>query len=150
MIPLLICKLKILHHHLQGQIFLNFFSRHYILDTVGEHIKYTQGCYRLGYTPTSFSNSNLNSTIMANSTAPVANAPLTTNVVGFTYIKDYAALTAKINDKLERIIIGSKSEYPMSEMFMLKQAESITVLELAPKTVNGTEYKRFALQSINF
>ena len=87
---------------------------------------------------------------MANQNAPVANAPVNANVQGFTYIRDYAALTAKIGDKLERIIIGTKQDFPMSEMFMLKQAESITVLELAPKTVNGTEYKRFALQSINF
>ncbi len=87
---------------------------------------------------------------MATQNATVANAPITVSVKGFTYVKDYAALTADINGKLERVIIGEKSAYPMSEMFMLKQAESITILELAPKTVNGTEYKRFALQSINF
>jgi hypothetical protein len=83
-------------------------------------------------------------------TAPVANAPFNVSVKGFTYIKDYAALTIDISNKIERVIIGEKSAYPMSEMFMLKQADSITVLELAPKTVNGIEYKRFALQSINF
>jgi hypothetical protein len=87
---------------------------------------------------------------MAKTETPVANAPVNVTVQGFTYIRDYAALTAKIQDKLERIIIGNKTEYPMSEMFLLKQADSITVLELAPKTVNGIEYKRFALQSINF
>ena len=80
----------------------------------------------------------------------VANAPINVSVQGFTYVKDYAALTVKIADKIERVIIGEKSQYPMSEMFMLKQADSVTIVELAPKSVNGIEYKRFALQSINF
>ena len=80
----------------------------------------------------------------------VATAPINVQVTGFTYIKDLAFVTFKKDDKINRIIIGNKSDFPMSELFMLKQAESITITPREPKTVNGVEYQNYRLESINF
>ena len=74
----------------------------------------------------------------------------TVNVLGFTYIKDYAFITIKVDDKPEKVIIGLKSEFPMRDMFALKDADSITLVEKEPKTSNNVTYRRFKLESINF
>jgi len=90
---------------------------------------------------------------MATPATNVANATsktFTKAVKGFTYIKDYAVITVDLDNSTQRIIIGDKLSFPMADMFMLKQAESITFTEREPKTVNNVEYRRFSLDSINF
>ena len=74
----------------------------------------------------------------------------TKQVKGFTYVKDYACITVELDGKAEKIIIGDKMNFPMSDMFQLKSAESVSFTEREPKTVNGTTYRRFSLDSINF
>ena len=89
----------------------------------------------------------------AQQSAPAANAAnstFTKTVKGFTYIKDYAAITVELDGKTEKVLIGEKQNFPMQDMFQLKTAESITFSEREPKTVNGVEYRRFSLDSINF
>lgn len=80
----------------------------------------------------------------------VANATFTKPVKGFTYVRDYAAITVDFDGKSEKIIIGSKAQFPISDMFQLKQAETITIREIEPRTVNEITYRRFVLESINF
>jgi hypothetical protein len=82
----------------------------------------------------------------------VANAPKNYSVAvkGFTYIKDWAFLTVSIENTIQRILIGTKSDFPMSEMFQLKQADSVELTERDPRTVNGVTYRNFRLESINF
>ena len=80
----------------------------------------------------------------------VANAPINKAVKGFTYIKDYAFITVDMDGKIERVLLGTKSDFPMSDLFQLKQADSVTLIEREPRTVNGVEYKQFRLESINF
>ena len=80
----------------------------------------------------------------------VANASIEVQIQGFTYIKDFAFITFKKDDKINRVIIGSKTDCPMSEMFIMKQASSVTLTALQPKTVNGVEYLNYRLESINF
>lgn len=86
----------------------------------------------------------------ANNKAANAAKTFTKSVKGFTYIKDYAAITVDLEDSTQKIIIGDKLSFPMSDMMQLKQAESITFTERDTKTVNGITYRRFALDSINF
>ena len=83
------------------------------------------------------------------SVANATNATFTKPVKGFTYVRDFAAITIELYGKLERVIIGSKDQFPMRDMFELKQAESVTIMEIDPRTVNGQTYRRFVLQSIN-
>lgn len=71
-------------------------------------------------------------------------------VKGFTYMRDYAAITVNIDDSVQKVIIGSKTDFPMTEMFQLKQAESVELEEREPKEVNGVKYRNFRLLSINF
>lgn len=87
-----------------------------------------------------------------NETLAGADAPksFTISVKGFTYKKDYAFLTVNIESTLQSVLIGTKEQFPMSEMFQLKQAESVTLTERDPRTVNGVEYRNFRLESINF
>ena len=90
---------------------------------------------------------------MATPATNVANATpksFTKSVKGFTYIKDYAAITVDLDDTTQKVIIGDKLAFPMSDMMQLKQAESITFTERDTKIVNGVVYRRFSLESINF
>lgn len=84
----------------------------------------------------------------------VANAPnvkkYNLSVKGFTYIKDWAFLTVNLDGETHRILIGTKQAFPMSEMFQLKQADSVDLTERDPRTVNGVEYRNFRLEGINF
>lgn len=82
--------------------------------------------------------------------ADATNVTFTKSVKGFTYIKDYAAITVELDGKTEKVLIGDKQNFGMQDMFQLKSAESITFTEREPKTVNGIEYRRFSLDSINF
>lgn len=72
------------------------------------------------------------------------------SVKGFTYLRDYAALTVSIDNTIQKVIIGTKSDFPMTEMFTLKQAGSVELEERESKEVNGVKYRNFRLLSINF
>ena len=74
----------------------------------------------------------------------------TVSVKGFTYKKDYAFLTVMVDNTLQSVLIGTKDQFPMTEMFQLKNAESVLLTERDPRTVNGVEYRNFRLESINF
>jgi hypothetical protein len=93
----------------------------------------------------------INLGIMSNrTTADATPKSFTKSVKGFTYIKDYACITVELDGSTQKVIIGDKQNFGMSDMFQLKSAESITFVEKDPKTVNGVEYRRFSLESINF
>lgn len=83
-------------------------------------------------------------------TAADAAKKFTVSVKGFTYIKEFAFLTVTIDGNTERVILGSKSDFPMSDLFQMKQADSVDLTQREDKIVNGVTYKQFRLESINF
>ena len=83
-------------------------------------------------------------------TAADAAKKFTVSVKGFTYIKDFAFLTVTVDGNTERVILGSKSDFPMSDLFQMKQADSVDLTQREDKVVNGVTYKQFRLESINF
>ena len=86
----------------------------------------------------------------ATNAANAATKTFTKSVKGFTYIRDYEEITVELDGATQKVIIGDKLAFPMSDMMQLKQAESITFTEREPKTVNNVKYRRFTLDSINF
>ena len=70
-------------------------------------------------------------------------------IKGFTYIKDYAFVTVNINEETQRVILGTKQEFPMADLFSLKHSTGVDLVEWDDKTVNGVTYKNFRLESIN-
>jgi len=94
---------------------------------------------------------HLNLSHMA-TTTPAANAAkkFTVSVKGFTYIKEFAFLTVVIDGNTERVILGAKSDFPMSDLFQMKQADSVDLSQRDDKEINGVTYKQFRLESINF
>ena len=85
-------------------------------------------------------------------TTSAANAAkkFTVTVKGFTYIKEFAFLTVTVDGNTERVILGNKQDFPMSDLFQMKQADSVDLSEREPKEVNGQTYRQFRLESINF
>ena len=72
------------------------------------------------------------------------------SVKGFTYIKEFAFLVLDTFLGAQRIIIGSKSDFPMTEMFAMKQAASVSVTYKGVKNINGEDYHQFRLNCIEF
>jgi len=84
------------------------------------------------------------------SNAADAAKKFTVSVKGFTYIKEFAFLTVTIEGNTERVILGGKSDFPMSDLFQMKHAYSVDLSQRDDKVVNGVTYKQFRLESINF
>lgn len=93
---------------------------------------------------------------VAAAVANAANAALTVDteysmtVSGFTYIRDFAVIRGRVNGNNESCIIGDKLSFPMSDMFMLRQAGNIKVMYKGEKVVNGKTYNQFWLMEIGF
>ena len=72
------------------------------------------------------------------------------SVKGFTYIKEWAFLVLDTFLGSQRIIIGNKADFPMTEMFAMKQASSVSVTYKGTKNINGEDYHQFRLECIEF
>lgn len=85
-------------------------------------------------------------------TVPATKAPveLTVSVKGFTFLKDYSAIVCSINGLNEKIILGTKKDFPISELMLLKDSPSVNIKQMPSKIVDGVTYKRFSLVCINF
>jgi hypothetical protein len=126
-----------------------YFFKNFIYVTESEyHITKTPRCnFGIGAIPVANAPiiilSNLNLCIMAKGDK------FSVAIKGFTYIKDYAFVTVNINDETQRVILGTKQEFPMADLFSLKQSTGVDLIEWDDKTVNGNTYKQFRLESIN-
>jgi hypothetical protein len=78
------------------------------------------------------------------------NAIYNGKVTGFSYIGEYALIKANIEEKSVGAIIGTKKEFPMSEMFALKQAPSVNLQFVKTKKTDKGEYQQFWLTEICF
>jgi len=91
-----------------------------------------------------------NATTAANAASFELNKEYSFSVKGFTYIKEWAFLVIDTFLGNQRIIIGSKSDFPMTEMFAMKQAASVAVTYKGVKNINGVDYHQFRLDCIEF
>jgi hypothetical protein len=73
------------------------------------------------------------------------------HIKGFRYNAEWAFVTISTDsDASASLIIGSKQDYPMSELIQLKQCSSIDYRYLGDKKVNDKDYPRLRIESINF
>lgn len=79
-----------------------------------------------------------------------ANKEYSFSVKGFTYIREWAFIVISTFNGDQRILIGSKSDFPMTEMFAMKQATSVSVTFVGTKNLNGIDYNRFQLNCVEF
>ena len=71
------------------------------------------------------------------------------SVKGFTYLKDWAFIVFAADAANYKVIIGSKQQFPMSELMMLK-GNSVEVTYRGVKNINGIDYSQFSLDCIAF
>lgn len=71
-------------------------------------------------------------------------------IKGFRYTNDYAMVVITINDANASCILGTKSEFPIKDMMELKACGSVDVKYKGVKNVNGVDYPKFGIESINF
>lgn len=66
---------------------------------------------------------------------------------GFRYNNSFAFLVIEVEGKNESVILGTKSEFPISEMMALK-GNSIELTYKGTKNVNGVDYTQLRLECI--
>jgi hypothetical protein len=71
-------------------------------------------------------------------------------IKGFRYSNEYAFITVDVADATTSLIIGKKPDYPMRELMVLKECSSIDFKCTDVKTVNGVDYPKLFIESINY
>ena len=78
------------------------------------------------------------------------NKMYTGTIKGFRYNTDYAFVTVNVAGANTSLIIGKKTEFPIKDLMEIKQCSSIDFECTGTKNINGTDFPKLRVNSINF